>query len=152
MTISRLATFVLTAAGQGIFSSNVATVSAQTVQSRKLVNPNAADCVIVVSSALEIGQTAGVDHEDMFECVLDPSDANGKSNIVVPIELDTVQKQTLKNKMKTGELVSDTSTLKFGNGIKIGENGILVPPGLEIALGKRTVTPPGLSKCFWTFS
>lgn len=118
-------------------------------QSRQLVNPNAADCVIVVSSALEIGQTpGGADHEDMFECVLDPSDANGKSNIAVPIELDNVQKQALKNKMKTGELVSDSSTLKFGKGIMISENGVFVPPGLEIALGKRPVTPPGLQNAF----
>eukprot|EP00557_Chaetoceros_sp_GSL56_P003157 CAMPEP_0176495950 /NCGR_PEP_ID=MMETSP0200_2-20121128/10937_1 /TAXON_ID=947934 /ORGANISM="Chaetoceros sp., Strain GSL56" /LENGTH=522 /DNA_ID=CAMNT_0017893877 /DNA_START=1696 /DNA_END=3260 /DNA_ORIENTATION=- len=142
---------ILLLSAVGILSSSeiVAAQESRFSQNRRqLVNPNAAECIIVVSSALEIEENNGLEHEDMFECVLDPSDANGESNIAVPINLDNVQKQTLKGKMKTGELVSDESTLKFGNGIQVGPNGVFVPPGLEIALGKRPFSPPGLQHAF----
>ena len=87
-------------------------------------------------SELEVNDN-GSEHEDMFQCILEFSDANGKSNMAVPIKLDDVQKQSLKNMVKTGNLISDVSTLKFSNGIKINENGVFIPPGLEIELGER---------------
>ncbi len=101
-------------------------------------NPNASDCVIQAVAALAIDPQAQTDDDEFFECELDPSDADGISGISVPIELDNDQKKGLKDKLRRGDLVSDESTILFKNsGIKIGNGKVLVPPGHQIALGKR---------------
>jgi len=105
---------------------------------RKLRNPKSLECTIVITSDYRDLEVASANFEEEgFECVLDPSDADGISNLSFPIIASVAQKQVLKEKLNKGELISDHSTLLFGNGVQLSADGVHVPPGLEIALGKR---------------
>lgn len=101
--------------------------------SRKLTNRNIPDweypseCVIVALSDTE--------DDYSFMCILE--DSYG-SNMMVPINLDDVQKESFKKMMMTGKLISNASTLKFSDGIIINnDKEIDVPKGLEVELGTQ---------------
>ncbi len=100
--------------------------------------PKSTACV--VQAVAELQTKGSTKAEDIsFECeLLDTSDTNGVSGLSFPLDLDDTQKKGLKSKLDRGELVSDETTILFeGSGITLGNGKIKVPPGREIALGKR---------------
>lgn len=114
--------------------------SAESLRKRNLENlrsPKAPECVILVRSDLHLD--AGVDDGEEFECVLDPNDAaGGIAGTSLPIDLTHEQKKELKDKLKRGDLVSDSTTLKFEDGFKISDKAVHVPKEKTgLALGKK---------------
>lgn len=106
------------------------------VQKRILRTPHASECTILARSDLRLD---GTENEDSFECVLDGADTSGVEGITLPIDLTENQKNELKEKMKTGELVSDLSTLLLEDGFKISEEAVHVPLSkVDLALGRKT--------------
>lgn len=106
---------------------------------RKLRNPNAPECTILVLNELRLDDSDGIGDNDVFECVLDATDADGVENMVLPIAMTEAQKNILKNKLKQGELISDESTLQLkGNGFQISDRAVHVPKDmLDFVLGKK---------------
>ncbi len=100
--------------------------------------PRSKECVVQAVAELHINASSGTS-DISFECeLLDTSDTNGVSGLSFPLDLDDTQKKGLKYKLDSGELVSDESTILLeGSGITLGNGRIHIPPGREIALGKR---------------
>ncbi len=99
--------------------------------------PKSKECAI--QAVAELHLNASSDGDISFECELfDTSDTKGVHGLSFPLVLDDVQKRGLESKLNSGELVSDETTILFdGSGITLGNGRIHVPPGRDIALGRR---------------
>ena len=85
------------------------------------VPPQSDKCTIVAQTVLSLDE--GSD-DTFFECILDPIDAGGEENAIVPIQISDAQKEDLLTKFNTGELLSGESALALDDvGIKISGRG-----------------------------
>ena len=102
--------------------------SAHTLRtSKRMRTPSAQECTIVVRSDLRLDDV----DSDTFECILDPSDANGIEGMSVPIRVTDEQSEVMKQRLANGELVSNVSTLTMNAGFKVSDEGVLVPIDME---------------------
>lgn len=101
--------------------------------------PKSSACVIQAVAELHLKPNDSTNDDISFECEpLDPSDTGGITGISFPLVLDKGQKKGLKDKLDSGVLVSDETTIMMDNsGITLGNGKLHVPPGREISLGKR---------------
>ena len=102
------------------------------------VPPQSDKCTIVAQTVLSLDE--GSD-DTFFECILDPIDAGGEENAIVPIQISDAQKEDLLTKFNTGELLSGESALALDDvGTKIsGRGGILVQSNKEHVSIKKTL-------------
>ena len=96
------------------------------------------ECTLVVLSSLRFDYA----DDDEYECILDPIDAKGEEGVYVSIQATDEQKEILKAKFDSNELISEVSTLKFDDDIFINEDGIFVPTSKEtFHFGTRAHNP-----------
>ncbi len=90
--------------------------------------PVSTECSIVVQNTLRFDQSS----EYFFECILDPNELPGSAQERrVPIRMSLEQKEQLQSNFESGEIVSESSTLVFGESdYKISSEGVFVPPSL----------------------
>lgn len=84
-------------------------------------SPKSSECTILAVAQFRID---GGSEEELFECEMDPIDMNGVSGLSLPIQATAAQKKELKQLLENGEIVSGKSS---------DDNGIFLPPGLNIA-------------------
>ena len=94
---------------------------------------NAQECTLVVQNLLRF-----YSDEEIFACILNPIDANGDDNCILPLILTLNQKNILKDKFDTGQLVSAISTLQFGEDFEVSSDEIRIPSNIEnFSFGSR---------------
>ena len=99
--------------------------------------PKSDKCTIVVRETLRLDHAA----DTSFDCLLDPLDAGGKHNIIVPIHMTLPQKQMLQIKCGKGEIRSHISTLRLDRRMEINASGLFI---------SRTLNHYGLVEKFGT--
>ena len=100
--------------------------SAQSLRNSIFKDPKAKECTIIVQLQLSLDEDDGVESES-FDCVLDAIDADGVDGLNVPIDVTKQQRIILKRLFKSGNIVSDESTLKMEPGFKLSKYGVHIP-------------------------
>lgn len=91
---------------------------------KNLRNAEASECVLLIRSDY---YGLGVDHDDAFDCIFDSVDADGVEGMIMPIYLSKEQEDILQGKLKSGEIISNLSTLVFKDGFQISDEGLHIP-------------------------
>ena len=106
--------------------------------------PQTKACTVLAFSDLPVRDLEGdplhSGKDDQFECEMDPEDANGHYGLSFPIQATQAQNQMMISMLQSGDLVSGYSTLLLpGSEIGTGgfEEGVFLPSGHEISLGKK---------------
>ncbi len=81
------------------------------------------ECTILVRSDLRFD---AVD-ENAFECILDPSDADGVESISAPIDLTEAQMGSMKEMVAEGKVISNLSTLNMPNKFDPSDGIVRIP-------------------------
>jgi hypothetical protein len=89
--------------------------------------PKSNECTIVVQESLRFDNV----HDVSFECILDPRDAGGDENMIVPIRVSDAQKLVLQTKFENGELLSQSSTLMLDQEMQISNEGVFIPVTMD---------------------
>jgi hypothetical protein len=89
--------------------------------------PKSNECTIVVQEYLRFDNVIDVS----FECILDPRDAGGDENMIVPIRVSDAQKLVLQTKFENGELLSQSSTLMLDQEMQISNEGVFIPVTMD---------------------
>lgn len=99
-------------------------------------NTKASECTIMASELLLIDPSSGAP-DQIFECEMDPEDMGGISGLSLPLQATNAQKNALRAMLEKGDLISGKSKLVHGPNAAFDENGLLLPPGLDIAASVR---------------
>jgi hypothetical protein len=108
------------------------------LRGRELRNVKSSSCVVLIRSDLLIDQSSsGKKNDHEFECEMSAEDMNGVSNLSLPINASSpAQRERLQSLFESGDHRSGQATLKI-KGSRVSEDGIFLPPGLDIAFEKR---------------
>ncbi len=87
-------------------------------------SPQSNECTIVVQDFVRLDNDG---NDVAFECVLDPLDAEGSANTIVPLRISDEQQQILTDMFHNGDFVSDSSTLILDQAIQISFEGVFIP-------------------------
>jgi hypothetical protein len=90
----------------------------------------------MASELLLIDPSSGAP-DQIFECEMDPEDMGGISGLSLPLQATNAQKNALRAMLEKGDLISGKSKLVHGPNAAFDENGLLLPPGLDIAASVR---------------
>ncbi len=86
--------------------------------------PKSSECTILVNEILRIDRM----DEVSFECILDPVDSRSGVEIIVPLHTSNEQKETLKDMLDAGDIMSGLSTLNLDQDMLIShDEGIFIP-------------------------
>jgi len=105
----------------------------------KVAHPNqkpkvaSSDCTIQVMTLLQIPGAEPLDEDEVFDCEIDPSDADGKHGQMRKIKMNRAQKKAMKKMLKDGDLVPGHSKLKIkGLGVGFDDREMKIPSGLNV--------------------
>jgi hypothetical protein len=75
--------------------------------------------------------------DQIFECEMEPEDMDGVPGLSLPLQATDAQKNALRVMLEKGDLISGKSKLVHGSNAAFDDNGLLLPPGLDIAASVR---------------
>ena len=90
-------------------------------------SPRSRKCTIVVQDYLRLNDDGDDSKDFSFECILDPLDAEGGANTIVPLHMSNEQQQILTDMFLNGDFVSASSTLILDQDMRISLEGVFIP-------------------------
>jgi len=112
-----------------------ANLRSQTV-SQAAKNTKASECTIMVRESLLIDPSSGA-QDISFECEMESVDMDGVPGLFLPLQATKAQEKMMQEMLESGDIIPGKSKLVHGANAPFDENGLLVPPGLDIAASVR---------------
>eukprot|EP00957_Ditylum_brightwellii_P032557 2466967-Ditylum_brightwellii.AAC.1 len=93
-------------------------------------------CTVLVRAKLKIPNGSGAaegDSDKTLVCEVDPQDADGKTNMLAKLNMDSIQQQQLMELIQIGKVESGQLTY-FDPDAIVTEEGIFLPPGKAVVM------------------
>ena len=89
------------------------------------------ECIIQIAALLQIPNEEQLSEDIVFDCELDPTDANGYSGLTRQLSLNDDQKNSMEQMRKEGRLIPGRSKLQI-QGVEFNAREVVVPPGFDV--------------------